>query len=125
MRSIRTLKFLSRRAAPIMITNEQPIARKLTPFLNILLMISGVNWSHIRVADDKALHFEAFCNDQSKILDAIGLFWRAQIVLRYHTASYLLRLDEWLHAGRQSSPIRPKLFSATRAASSCSPPTFS
>lgn len=58
----------------------------LTPLLYILLMVDGVNWTHVRIANDETLHLQAFRNDVAKILDTVSLFFGRNIVLAYHAA---------------------------------------
>ena len=49
-------------------------------------MVYGARWTHVRIANDEALHLQAFRNDITKILDTVCLLCGGNVILANHTA---------------------------------------
>ena len=64
----------------------QLTGKGLTPFLYILLMVDVMRWTRMRIANDEALHRQAFRNDVTKIFDTVCLLCGGNVVLACHAA---------------------------------------
>lgn len=97
------------------------------PLGELLLVLLAVLGAKVLVENDEAAHLEALGEDVDEVLDAVALFGLGVVLgdLSWFTVSKMKCDLERRKLTMPQATMRPHRLRVSRAASRCSPPTFS